>query len=360
MKAISINGRFLKKKVTGTERFAREIVWALDKLLSVTPNAPMVTILAPRGTPVPESLLAIKFKTCGRLQGHAWEQGELPYYACATRLVGLTNTGPVFHADQIVVMHDISVFRLPQNFSFVYRAFQQVLGRLLSHRVRLATVSDFSRREIEGFFGLRDRSVSILSNGHEHILLPKADESILPRLNLKRGKYFLFVGSLAYNKNLNRAIQAFASLRRSDIHFVLVGSANTKIFKTDKQVLPPRVLAPGRLTDKEIAGLYKNALALVFPSLYEGFGIPPLEAMVYACPVLASDIPPVKEVCGDVALYFNPYDVADMARRMEDILSSPAWAADLAHKASTHYAQFSWADSAAKLFSLLTKYNEIK
>jgi glycosyltransferase involved in cell wall biosynthesis len=97
-----------------------------------------------------------------------------------------------------------------------------------------------------------------------------------------------------------------AARDRPDIAFVKVGAAKANVFGDLHLNKPDNVIMPGRLSDEEILALYRNAVALVFPSLYEGFGIPPLEAMTLGCPVLASRIPPIEEVCGDSALYFDP------------------------------------------------------
>jgi glycosyltransferase involved in cell wall biosynthesis len=112
---------------------------------------------------------------------------------------------------------------------------------------------------------------------------------------------------------------------------------------------------PGRLTDGEIVALYRHALALVFPSLYEGFGIPPLEAMVHGCPVLAADIPAVHEVCGDAALYFNAHDVADCTHCLQEFLDDPAKAESLRQKGIARYSEFSWSKSAGQVLQRLTE-----
>lgn len=112
---------------------------------------------------------------------------------------------------------------------------------------------------------------------------------------------------------------------------------------------------PGRLTDGEIVALYQHALALVFPSLYEGFGIPPLEAMVHGCPVLAADIPAVREVCGDAALYFNSHDTADCTRCLQSFLDDPAMGKSLRQKGAARYEEFSWRKSAEQVLERLSK-----
>ncbi|MCB1721524.1 MAG: glycosyltransferase family 4 protein, partial [Alphaproteobacteria bacterium] len=348
-----INGRFLQKPVTGTERFAREIVWAMDELLAEQTDHPDVTIISPPGTPAPEGLKITGFEICGARQGHAWEQWEL---YCAARdgiLLSLTNSGSVLHPRQMVVIHDGAPYRMPGDFSFAYRTFHRILGCLLAWRSRVATVSEFSRGDLAAVLGISAEAIPVIYNGHEHILRCAPDEGIIEKLELKERPYFLFVGSPVPRKNLDMAIRAFHALEREDAAFVIVGALNAKVFGKRAQMQAQNVILPGRLTDEEIVALYRHAQALVFPSLYEGFGIPPLEAMVQGCPVLASDIPPMREVCGDSALYFDSRDPAQCARHMQKFLDNPSAREDLIRKGAARYPAFSWKTSAGKILDEL-------
>ncbi|HOO81574.1 MAG TPA: glycosyltransferase family 1 protein [Alphaproteobacteria bacterium] len=170
---------------------------------------------------------------------------------------------------------------------------------------------------------------------------------------MKNRPYFLFVGSPVPRKNLDMATRAFHALEREDAAFVIVGASSAKVFGKRTQTQAQNVILPGRLTDQEIVALYRHARALVFPSLYEGFGIPPLEAMVQGCPVLASNIPPVREVCGDAALYFDPRDPADCMRRMREFLDDLSAREDLIRKGTARYPAFSWKTSAGKMLDEL-------
>lgn len=355
---IYINGRFLGKSVTGTERFAREIVWAMDAALaegrSSSGDAPVVTIMAPPGTAAPEGLKYIGFKTCGTRGGHAWEQWDLYRATRGGWLLSLTNSGPVLHPRQMVVIHDAAPYRVPGDFSFAYRMFHQILGRVLAWRSRIASVSEFSRGDLSAVLGIPAAGIPVFYNGHEHMLRTGPDAGVVERLGLSGRPYFLFVGSPVPRKNLAMAIRAFGALGREDISFVIVGAASAKVFREGAQARAANIVMPGRLSDAEIVGLYRQAQALLFPSLYEGFGIPPLEAMVQGCPVLASDIAPVREVCGDAAWYFDPRDAGDCTRCMKAFLDAPAGErAALAAKGTARYPAFSWKASAARLLEAL-------
>ena len=142
-------------------------------------------------------------------------------------------------------------------------------------------------------------------------------------------KYFLYVGNAYPHKNLERLLEVMSNVKcqMSNVQLVLVG-AEDYFYKNLKQKvkemgLEENVIFYGPADRKELSNLYKNAIALVFPSLMEGFGLPAVEAMAQGCLVLVSDIPVFHEVLGEAAIYFNPYDSADMAEKMSDVLNNP-------------------------------------
>jgi glycosyltransferase involved in cell wall biosynthesis len=345
-----INGRFLTRAVTGTQRFAREIVWALDAHLVAQGADREVVLLAPPGTPKPEGLQVLQFRTCGQHQGHLWEQWDLYRAAKDGQLLSLTNSGPILHLRQTVVIHDALVYRMPMDYALPYRLFHQTLGRILARRARLVTVSTFSRAELAEIFHLEPQKIMIVYNGHEHILAQEQDDGVLDRLGIGERTFFLFVGSPALRKNLNRAIEAFKILGREDIAFVVVGAANARVFSGTLGELPANVIRAGHLADAEIIALYRHALALVFPSLYEGFGIPPLEAMALGCPALVGCIPPVEEVCGDAAVYYDAYGADVIAQSMRDAIEGRIDLAKLRARGKTRLPLFTWHDGAIKIW----------
>jgi glycosyltransferase involved in cell wall biosynthesis len=345
-----INGRFLTRAVTGTQRFAREIVWALDAHVTAHGADRDIILLAPEGTPTPEGLHVIKYRTCGSHQGHVWEQWDLYQASKDGTLLSLTNSGPILHSSQTVVIHDALVYRMPMDYALPYRLFHQTLGRILARRARLVTVSAFSQVELAEIFHLDPQKIMVVYNGHEHILAQGQDDGVLDRLGVAGRPFFLFVGSPAIRKNLNGAIEAFRALGRDDVAFIVVGAANARVFSGAVGELPANVIRAGYLNDAEIIALYRHALALVFPSLYEGFGIPPLEAMALGCPALVGRIPPVEEVCGDAAHYYDPHDPAAIAQSMRDCLDGRIDLAAMKSRTETRIPLFSWAQGAIKIW----------
>ena len=304
---VFVNGRFLTQRLSGVQRFGREIVRALDELLSAERPRSRWSLVAPTGTDCDLPLRTISFRTAGPFHGHLWEQTTLARIARHGVLVNTGNSAPVLHARKIVVLHDAAVFRTPENFGAVYGLLHRLFGRVLVRRAKIGTVSAFSRDELARALPIDRDDVFVVPNGWEHIARVSPDDGIVARLGLTSTRFFVILGNAAPNKNIGRAIEAFDRLSAPDARLVLVGAAGPGVFRASGAARSTEgVVAAGRLADAEIAGLLRQAVGLVFPSLYEGFGIPPLEAMAHRCPVVAADIPAVREVCRDAAAYFDP------------------------------------------------------
>jgi glycosyltransferase involved in cell wall biosynthesis len=346
---IYINGRFLTQPPGGVQRFARQIVKAIDTELA-DGAGPLAkrnwTLLVPSADVSGLELRRIKLRVAAGGSSHLWDQIVLPWAARRGILVNLANSAPLFHPRSLVVIHDAAVFRTPQNFSNVYGLLHRTLSRALSHVASICTVSEFSRRELAHVLGIDEIEIAVVPNSGEHMVGIVADDSVLERLDLRPDSYFLFVGSPSPNKNLDLAVKAFTRLPEITRKFVIVGATRSAVFREGLGSVESGVVAAGRLSDAEVKALYRHATALVFPSLYEGFGVPPLEAMANDCPVIAARIPSVIEVCGDGALYFDPTDADSIATSMKEIANSPATRATLIARGRERAKIYSWRNSA--------------
>ncbi len=155
------------------------------------------------------------------------------------------------------------------------------------------------------------------------------------------------------NKNISLAIQAAKQLGRPDIPLVVVGGDNNKVFSGGPTAGDAGVVLAGRLTDHEIAALYSRATAFVFPSLYEGFGVPPLEAMLFGCPVIATTADAVRETCGDAAAYFDPLNVEELRQRMLERIAAGTISDDERRSQQLRLGNYSWRKSANSLLRFL-------
>ena len=363
--SIYINGRFLGQNRTGVQRYSREVVSAIDGLLDGKdcPSALRNSewhLVAPWGTACDLSLRQIRFREVGRGSGHIWEQVQLGWHALPGRLLSPANSGPVGHPRQIVVIHDAAIYNAPGGYAKSYRASHKVLDHLLAGTARIATVSRFSQRELAKSLGIPRENILLAPNGADHFRSIEPDASIVPRLQLEPGKYFVALGLSSANKNIRVAIEAFARLRRPETRLVVVGEASGRVAAAHDFRLGAGVILAGRLNDREVAALLRSATALVFPSRYEGFGIPPLEAMAQGCPVIASTADAVMEVCGGAALHFHPDDVATLTNLMGKVLDVPRSVAVSRNMGLHRSSQFCWATAAARLMQGLQDMVPVK
>lgn len=346
---VYINGRFLTQPLSGVQRYAEEIVRALDALAGEGRLPHRYVLLTPPGAR-DLALRHIAVRVVGKRGGHMWDQVD---YARAARVgvaLCLAMTGPVLLRRQVVVIHDAAVQRHPEHFSKPYVAAHSLLDRLLAKRATIATVSEFSRRELAEVLPVAESDIVVAPNGAEHLKIAP-DTTVVERLGLTPGGYFLTLGNLTRNKNLAVALRAIARLAPGTTKLVAVGRMERSVFGSAGLPEPsPDVLLPGRLDDAEVAGLMGGARALIFPSIYEGFGIPPLEAFANSCPVLASTAPAVQEVCGPAADYFEPHDDERLAALMRMLIDDDGTIrADRVAKGAERVALYSWRDSAAIL-----------
>jgi glycosyltransferase involved in cell wall biosynthesis len=354
---IYVNGRFLSQAMTGVQRYAAEMIRALDALVAEG-RAPTAiaraewTLLVPEGTRSELSLQTIRTRAVrGSRNAQLWDQLHLGRAARDGILLSLANSGPVMHRRHLVVIHDAAVFRHAEFYSRAYATFHRTLGSLLARTARIGTVSPFSQRELAHFLTIDADGIGVYPNGADHLDRMVPDETVLDELGLRGRPFFLSLGSLTGNKNIRLAAEALSKLNRPEAVLVVVGGRNDAVFKSARIEGREGLLAAGRLSDERIAALYRHAAALVFPSLYEGFGIPPLEAMAFGCPVLASTAEAVRETCGDAASYFAPNDADGLADLMVARLQSGPLSQEQRERQRARAAQFTWRRSAQRLLN---------
>jgi len=352
---VCINGRFLTQSTTGVQRYAVEMVRALDRQLTARPRlrtSYSFRLLTPRNGTRPVALEHIPIASVGRLDGHVWEQLELPAHAGRNLILNLGNTAPLRGA-VLVTIHDASVFAVPEAYSLGFRLWYRTLLPALGRRARLIlTVSEFSRGELSRRAGVPPEKIRVIPLGCEHVLRAPADCGVFSRVPVGPGGYILAVGSRSPHKNLGAAIEAVSALGSSGLPLVAAGGANARVFRSGGT--PSDSFHPaGYVSDAELRALYENAACFVYPSLYEGFGLPPLEAMVCGCPTVVARSASLPEVCGDAALYCDPRDPGDIARQIQRLLDSPAERAELRDRGLAHARRFTWSAAATALLELL-------
>jgi glycosyltransferase involved in cell wall biosynthesis len=345
----TINGRFLTQNVTGVQRYAREIT----SILTRTKGNELFSVVTPRlvsGVPFNQ----FGATPVGRLSGHLWEQAELPYFTRDQLLLNLCNTGPLCHRNQVTVIHDAAVFAAPSGFSKNFLAWYRYLLPRICRRSRLVvTVSEFSKTQLVKYCGADSRCIAVVPNGVDHIDRIDIDPDTLQKFHLEDHPFVLGVGSLHPNKNFGLFIKVAEALAEMGVEFVVAGGGDSQVF-ADAGLASDQVRFLGYVTDGELKALYTHAACLVFPSFYEGFGIPPLEAMRCGCPVIASDAASLPEVCGDAALYASPDSAEEFSQQVTRILTSESLRDELAVKGRLRANDFRWEVSAQLLATLVS------
>jgi glycosyltransferase involved in cell wall biosynthesis len=348
MPRIEINGRFLTQRASGVQRFAAETIKAIDILLDgdYAPLKGRIELIAPKKAH-DFSLKNIPLRRVGFFSGYFWEQVEFPLHTTGHLQLNLCMLGPLVSRHQIVVVHDATVRALPKNFSLRFRAAYGFLIPRLCKRADLAmTVSEFSRQEIGKLYGADIRKMPICYEGGDHITALPADTSVLDRLDLAGRKFFLGVGVDSANKNIARVVDAFLRAKLEGAVLVLTGAKDPRVFGQFNEIKTDGVRMVGFISDQELRALYEHALALVFPSLYEGFGLPPLEAMTCGCPVVISKQPALVEVCGDAALHCDANDTRQISQHMQALYSDASLRARMIAAGHQRVRSFTWAATA--------------
>lgn len=350
---IYLNGRFLTQRVTGVQRYAFEMIKALDQICSTAAaNNEKYILLLPSNTEHHLCLQSIEVKQVGRLHGHLWEQIELPFYSRDGFLINFCNCAPILKKNQTVTIHDAAVLACPGGFSFLFRLWYRVMFSCLSSRLRMFfTVSEFSKREMYSYLRIPLDDIYITYNGLEHIK-KDIDDNAFQRLKLESNNYILAVGSVNPNKNFALILQIAEYM--PELHFVIAGGGNKAVFQQQKLNVPDNVRLLGYVTDEELFALYAHAACFLFPSLYEGFGIPPLEAMTFGCPVIVSKCASLPEICKDAALYCDPYSTEEWINAIRLLLKEDnGIQEELLKKADDVISRYRWDASARKMLGLV-------
>lgn len=351
-----INARFLSQKITGVQRYALELVKALDELIELgVINGQSICLLAPSNIKHEVAYRNIGIRQVGKYTGHLWEQMELPKYAKEGVLLNLCNTAPLFHKNQIVTIHDASVYAFPKAYSMYFRIWYKMIYKFVSKNAqKILTVSNYSKNELSKYCKLDENKIAVIYEGKEQILNSVSDERILRDCNLKKNAYLLAVSSINPNKNFNLIVKAIEQID-GDCDIAIAGNANNKVFSNFPLRAGGNVKLLGYVGDGQLRALYENAACFVYPSFYEGFGLPPLEAMACGCPVIVSNTSSLPEVCGDAALYCDPFDPKDLAQKINILMTDNMLREYLQRKGLERASQFTWEKCARETWFIIER-----
>ena len=346
MKPIIINGKFLAERMQGIVRYAREMVTALDGLLK---KEDRVWLAVPKNAKDIPDFKHIRVIRVGSRKGLLWEQIELRRFAAHRKnsiLLNFCNISPFFPGNSITTVHDIMYCVNPSHYTSprnrVSRLWHMLQYRyLFRHERMILTDSRFSKREIERRYPAARGKICVIPCAWQHVRAYHESSDWAARFpQLKDGEFFFSLATLSKNKNGKWIIET--AKRNPGLTFAMAG----QIYETEYDTIPENVHLLGFVPDDDACALMKHCRAFLFPSLYEGFGLPPLEALALGAEVISSDAASLPEVLGKAVHYIDPYDYsADLAA----LLRQPV--AD----AEETLRRYSWERSAAMLLKCIGK-----
>ncbi|MCB0881102.1 MAG: glycosyltransferase family 4 protein [Thermoleophilia bacterium] len=254
----------------------------------------------------------------------------------------------------VLTIHDVMPWRHPGDYGRVALRRERAFTRRLARSARRVLVpSQFTRGEVIEYLGVDPDAVAVVPHGVDGRFRPQPTGLVgrAQRFGIPPGPFVLWVGTSEPRKNAAALEAAFRRVRREmpDVHLVMAGPwAADPSFDDAPAASEHGVIRPGVVTDEELSQLYSEASCFVFPSRYEGFGLPLLEAMACGTPVIAANVGAMPEVVGDAGLLVDPDDEASIASAIESVLSSPALAADLRQRGLERAREFTWAHAAAR------------
>jgi glycosyltransferase involved in cell wall biosynthesis len=357
---IYIDGRFYKQPLTGVQRYGRELTRCWDDMLAngrIDPEHFRFELLVPRHTEVPK-LRKVRVRAVGVLQGHAWTQLELPYWSRDGLLFSPSNILPLVSTGRarVVTIHSLAHLTVSDGYSSLFRTLYKVLiPRTLATARAVITVSQAEKHNIVRHYpGALDRIAVV----HHGVRVPSDDAATRKRVQ-PRGeqRYALWVGTMSNLKNPRLAIEAVGRASAGvNLRLVMAGGSYRGLRSVDPRLeteSAPWLSCMGPVDSSRLDELYRGAFCLLITSRYESFGFPAVEAMARGCPVVASDLPALREVCGDAALYCRKDRADDFDATLRRLASDDTLRQTLIQRGLRRSGQFTWESCALGAFRVI-------
>lgn len=276
-----------------------------------------------------------------------------------------SNALPFFHRGEIIVtIHDLGFYKNPELYHFLERWYQKISHYLSIHRAdKIIAVSQSTAQDIATYFPQSKNKIQVIYNGWNQeefkIITETERQEILDKYDLPE-KFILYIGRIETKKNVQNLIKAFALLKNQSHHLVLAGRPGNygyeEIDSLSKQIaLKNRIHLLGYIRQHDYAKLLACANVFVFPSKFEGFGIPVLEAMGSGVATVISDLPVLHEIAADASVYFDPNNPQDMANKIETVLNDEDLRQNLISKGLLQSQKFSWSKCAKETLAYILK-----
>lgn len=310
MKKIVFSGLVYGQKPTGIHRYANEILLEIDKKIKCREYELIVPEYA-KNIPDFQNIKVVRY---GKIKGLLWEQTSLLIYLYKNNAISInfTNSVPILKPG-VIVIHDVG-YKVNPSF------YKSLHGKLAMwwHRfnywwtgvckIPVITVTEYSKKSIEKYYHINADKTTVIPNAWQHIDRVMEEPHTLDKYGLQQKAFYFTLGSVSKRKNIEWIFKAAAKFPEEE--FVVAGAA-AKNSAANNSVLPSNVKMLGHISDAEMKSLMRNCKAFVFPSLFEGFGIPPLEAMSVGAPVIASNASCLPEIYGDAVSYIDPLAIPE-------------------------------------------------
>ena len=342
---IYINGKFYGAGLNGVHRVADRLIHELDRFLREMPEAerPPVRLLLPRSRPCWRiELQAIEVVEQSFLNGQVWEQLVLPFRARDGLLLNLCNLAPLIHRNKVTMIHDAQFHLTDSSYPLETRLLYKVLSPAIARSSRrVITVSDSSRQMLDLMRVARREEVMVLHNGADHLRDVIEDGSILDEHRLRGAPFVVHVASPKAYKNTKILLDAFRRPPLKPLKLVLVGAGRAELEEARLEIAPD-VMLLGKVSDGQLAALYRSAVCIAFPSRAEGFGLPPAEAMSLGCPAVVAPAGAIAEVCGDAVLYAGVDDAGAWADAILQLHEDPVLRAAKVQAGLARMSRMTW------------------
>ena len=345
-RVIVCNTRNLSSTMTGVQRYTTEILSRLGG---------DVERLSPLGRH--QGLI-----------GHAWEQFVLPVKTKHKLLWSPCNTGPLSVANQVLSIMDVAPLDHPEWSSRKFASWYRYLIPRLAKKVQnIITISEVSKQRILHHCPDASSKIAVTPLAADQRFKPTesaAIDKMADELKLPSRNYVVALGSLEPRKNLPRLLRVWKKIQSElpeDIWLVLAGAEGASlVFRKERyDHIPPRVFLTGHVPDHHLPALYSGSLASIYLSYYEGFGLPPLEAMSCGAPVIVANAASLPEVVGSAGLLVDPYDDDAIANGLMSLLDDSILRRDLAERGLKQAMSFSWDQTAEKTKRILETASKV-
>ncbi len=337
---VVVNTRSLSAGLTGVQRYTAELCERLaGRIAGICPARPLQGV-----------------------KGHLWEQFRLPALVRSRLLWSPANSGPIVMTHQVVTIHDVAVLDHPEWYNPRFAAwYRWMTPRLVRRASYIMAVSEFTKRRLIDVTDVDEARVIVVPNGVDDRFSPRSPEEVAiaqAKLAIPSSSYLLSVATSEPRKNLAGQLAAWSRCvphLPSNAWLVVSGAKGKEHVFRDSQLsnVPPRVHFTGYVPDEDLPALYSGAIGFLYPSFYEGFGLPVLEAMASGIVPIVSKATAPEELAGDAGIAVNPHDHESIASAIIKLVKEVGWREELSRRATKRSSTFSWDRSAEMTWQVL-------